>query len=361
MFLSLTDPVIESGSFYSATIIASGGTDPYYYTLISGSIPTGLTFFSNGNLSGRPSITGSYFFIINATDLFGCSGSQTFEFSINSNPTTSSCAAISFEHNDSVFAGSPAELIAGNSCTPYDFIITATGGTGLYTYAIISGCSAATMGVTLNPSTGEFTASGGSLVPGDWLFTYQATDANSCTASIACELKICQCGVPCSYCTGEVPTPGGISVNLSGLLPTCADDEGTGTDFIMTGAIIGQVVGQPCNWSGVIGYWQQTSYANRDCTGAVLSVTTGNILAEVSRGATNYAINIKNVDGIDFQYVGANFPVGDCMTGQSVTVAYADQNGQNTDIVHYAPGSGLYNITATIGPTCIVPGEPTSC
>jgi hypothetical protein len=357
--ITLTNPFIDGndGDSYDETVGASGGTGPYTFAVTSGSLPTGLALNdSTGVVSGTLGGAGTSSFTITATDANECAGSRGYTISV-------SCPSISFVKADGItpFTGDPAPMQTGTSCTSYDFTVKATGGTGPYTYAIISGCTAAVMGVVLNASTGEFTAVAGNLVAGDRKFTYQATDANGCTASIACELKVCQCGAPCSYCTGGVATPGGILVNLSGLLPTCATDEGSRTVFFMTGAIIGQVEGQPCVWSGVIGYWQQTSYANRDCTGAVLSVSTGNIEADVSRGATNYAINIKNVDGIDFQYVGANLPAGDCMTGQSVTVAYADQNGQNTDTVDYAPGSGLYNITATIGPSCLVPGGPTSC
>ncbi len=56
------------GGWYSQSLIASGGTAPYSYTLISGSLPGGLTLGLDGLLSGIPDSKGVYTFTVQAVD-----------------------------------------------------------------------------------------------------------------------------------------------------------------------------------------------------------------------------------------------------------------------------------------------------
>ena len=57
------------GTAYSQTITASGGTSPYTFSVISGSLSgSGLTLSSGGVLSGTPTTAGTYSFTIQAKD-----------------------------------------------------------------------------------------------------------------------------------------------------------------------------------------------------------------------------------------------------------------------------------------------------
>jgi len=56
---------------YSQTFTASNGNAPYVFSLVSGSLPPGLTF-NSGVLSGTPTTLGSYSFTIKATDVYSC-------------------------------------------------------------------------------------------------------------------------------------------------------------------------------------------------------------------------------------------------------------------------------------------------
>jgi hypothetical protein len=81
-------PVGTSGSAYSATITASGGTGyrSVAYTVTSGAIPTGLSFArSNGTLtvSGTPTAPGSVSFNVTATDSTGSLATASYTLSIN--------------------------------------------------------------------------------------------------------------------------------------------------------------------------------------------------------------------------------------------------------------------------------------
>jgi len=57
-----------TGAAYSRQLIASGGSTPYAWSLVSGSIPGGLTMASGGIISGTPSKTGQFDFTVRVTD-----------------------------------------------------------------------------------------------------------------------------------------------------------------------------------------------------------------------------------------------------------------------------------------------------
>ena len=80
----------------------------------------------------------------------------------------------------------PATLPNGTQTTPYSQTVTATGGTGPYTYAVTSGALPA--GLTLNTSTGVI--SGTPTTAGTASFTIGATDAHGNTGSQAYSINI---------------------------------------------------------------------------------------------------------------------------------------------------------------------------
>jgi hypothetical protein len=64
-----TLPAASAGDGYSQTITASGGTSPYHFTISSGRLPSGLTLnTTTGVLSGTPLASGTFRFIVKATD-----------------------------------------------------------------------------------------------------------------------------------------------------------------------------------------------------------------------------------------------------------------------------------------------------
>lgn len=57
------------GTAYSSTVGASGGTPAYAYSVILGSLPTGLSLHAvTGAITGTPTVTGTFTFTILVTD-----------------------------------------------------------------------------------------------------------------------------------------------------------------------------------------------------------------------------------------------------------------------------------------------------
>ncbi len=66
---SCPSPIYVVGTPYSSFVTVVGGVPPYTFTLLSGSLPTGLSLnASTGEISGTPSATGPFTFVIRVTD-----------------------------------------------------------------------------------------------------------------------------------------------------------------------------------------------------------------------------------------------------------------------------------------------------
>jgi len=80
-------PVVRIGEAYSATLVASAGTAPYTWSVLSGSLPTGLALASStGAITGTPTATGTSSFTVKAVDSETVPQSATAALSITVNP-----------------------------------------------------------------------------------------------------------------------------------------------------------------------------------------------------------------------------------------------------------------------------------
>ena len=136
--------------------------DTYTYAVTTGALPPGLTLnIYTANIFGTPTAGGSYSFTITATNTASTpsSGSQAYTLVIGTNTLTLS----------------PASLPNGTVGTPYDQGVTASGGSGTYSYFVSSGALPA--GLTLNPNTGTIT--GVPTASGPASFTIEAVDPST--------------------------------------------------------------------------------------------------------------------------------------------------------------------------------------
>jgi large repetitive protein len=154
--------VFEVGSFlangtvnqphYSQTIGVSGGTGALTFTLTGGTLPTGLSLSPIGVLSGTPTATGSFSFLVTITDTLGASASYGYTVVIN----------------PPVAILTP--LLNGALGQGYNETINAIGGTGSLTYIVTGSLPT---GLTCS-STGVL--SGTPTTAGQFTFTITATD-----------------------------------------------------------------------------------------------------------------------------------------------------------------------------------------
>jgi PKD repeat protein len=150
----------------------------HFYDTSTGSPTSWSWTFGDGSgtsTSQNPNYTYNYPGSYVVTQIVAnASGSST-----NHSTITASCPAITL----SPAAGA---LTAGTVGTAYSQTITASGGTGPYTYAVTAG-SLTGSGLSLS-SAG--TLSGASPVAGTYTFTVTATDTNNCTGSAAYTLTV---------------------------------------------------------------------------------------------------------------------------------------------------------------------------
>lgn len=83
---------------YNQTIIASDGTAPYTYAVISGSLPTGLSLnTSTGQISGTSTTAGTFSFTIGATDANANTGSRSYSVTVSTSVCINSTTALPFD------------------------------------------------------------------------------------------------------------------------------------------------------------------------------------------------------------------------------------------------------------------------
>ncbi|MCW2528078.1 MAG: hypothetical protein JWM76_2938 [Pseudonocardiales bacterium] len=228
--LTLTSTGLPAGAVsapYSATLAASGGTQPYSWKLVAGGVPTGLKLSTAGVISGTPTAKGTWSLTPRVTDAAGHTAQR----------------ALSLKITASAVSVTTTTLPGGYLGTSYSTTLAASGGTTPYKWKITAG--GLPDGLTLNQSG---VISGVPTRSGKWSLTVAVTDAGGISASKALTLKIAALvdttlGMSCpgatfaktTTCTltatnntsGPAPT-GGISYQLErGFLGSCTLPTGT--------------------------------------------------------------------------------------------------------------------------------------
>jgi len=84
-YLSNLTANATSSVYFSSSILGIGGFIPYIYNITSGSLPLGLQFTQSNNtasISGTPTGSGQYTFILNVQDTNLCSDSNIYNLFI---------------------------------------------------------------------------------------------------------------------------------------------------------------------------------------------------------------------------------------------------------------------------------------
>src|SRR4030095_7852729 len=112
------------GVGYSLTLSASGGTTPYSWSLVSGSLPAGLSL-AGAPIAGTPTGMGTSSFTIQATD--------------SSSPAFSSQKVFLLDIAVPLIITTPSPLPSGTAGTAYSQNLSAAGGVAPYSWSMASG------------------------------------------------------------------------------------------------------------------------------------------------------------------------------------------------------------------------------
>ncbi|MBI4876537.1 MAG: putative Ig domain-containing protein [Acidobacteria bacterium] len=176
--LSCELPGATLGVPYAQTLSAAGGTAPYRWSL-GGLLPLGLSLSSDGRIAGTPSAEGAYPVAWRVTDAAGRSASRDCWLVVEP---------------PSVRISRACPLPQAFTGVPYQTGLSASGGTGPYTWSAIGSLPP---GLTLSSGgrvTGTPTASG------PHLFRLLAQDSLGAPAATACSLAVLPAALGISSC-----------------------------------------------------------------------------------------------------------------------------------------------------------------
>ena len=204
-----TLPAATGSIAYSETLTASGGNGGYTYSLVSGSLPAGIAFGSNGQFSGTPTTAGTFNFTVKVTDGFSFTATQAYTLTVNA-PT---------------IVLTPTTLPGGQVAVAYSETVTASGGSNSFTYSLSAG--ALPPGIALS-SAGAI--SGTPTAAGSYSFTITATDSHGFTGSQAYTVGINQ---PVPVVLGDAATT---TANAAATIAVTANDTGPITSITVAQA-----------------------------------------------------------------------------------------------------------------------------
>jgi hypothetical protein len=168
------------GSFYSADVVTSGGTQVgYTWAVSTGTLPPGLTLFGNNVnalIQGIPTVPGTFNFDLEVTDSGGATASQSFSMTVHDQLSIVT-----------------TNLPGGIMSMPYSQSIQAVGGVGpTYVWSVIGGQLPTGISFAGAGLTCSFV--GTPTQYGFFVFTVQIEDSNSNVASLQYGINVLASG-----------------------------------------------------------------------------------------------------------------------------------------------------------------------
>jgi chitodextrinase len=321
--ISVYDPLVitttslpdgETGTLYSQTLNASGGKTPFTWSIVSGTIPDGLTLDgATGTISGTPTTVGTSVFIVEVTDAGSRTDTESLSISVY-DPLVITTTSLS----------------DGEPGIPYNQTLAATGGLAPYSWGIINGTLPD--GLSLNGVTGDI--SGTPTTAGTSNFTVQVTDAGLRTDTSLLSISVYDPLVitTVTLSDGEVGAAYSQTLNASGGKTPYAWSITLGTmpEGLTLDGATGIISGTPTT-AGVFDFTvgimdAKSDIASKDLSITVVKTTTYSILTESNCGAENYTRGPR--------YAPMGTGGSDCATEDVIRWGF---KGSNRVLVGYLP------------------------
>jgi len=166
----------QVGSSYAGSLVATGGTAPYHWSVVSGALPNGLGINSaSGVIAGQPANAGTFSFAIEVQDSSQSKASAQSKMSMQIGSAPAGPLQISTN-----------SLPNGQVGDSYDSSVVAIGGTPPYHWSIASG--ALPNGLGINSVSGVI--SGQPAVAGASSFAVGVQDSSAAKASVRSQMSM---------------------------------------------------------------------------------------------------------------------------------------------------------------------------
>jgi hypothetical protein len=219
----------ELGVPYSTTLVGTGGTPPYTWSLALGTLPSGLGISSAGTISGMPTAP---------------AGTSSFTVQLTDAGTATASKGLSIVVQPAV-AIATTSLPNGAVGVAYSQVLTATGGQAPFTWRLASGALPTGVGIS---AAGVL--SGSPTVAGPFAFTLRVTDALGGTATQAYAVTIAAAPTITSTSplqAGEAGAPylGATLAAIGGQPPYAFSVQSGSLDGLNLNASTGAITGTP--------------------------------------------------------------------------------------------------------------------
>jgi uncharacterized protein (TIGR03437 family) len=342
----------------NAKVIASGGSPAYRYTLTSGQLPLGLSFNSDGSISGTPALltSGSYQLTVTATDSATIPVSGTVTFTI-----TVTGGLVMTSSNSGPFSAT------FNSASPSITTITPTGGiAGGYTFGLVSATSHAavtglgidTFGVISSLATTKAGVYNMTATAHDTSTPSPLTGAYNFTLNVALSMPV---PTATPQPTG---TPAGVLATVvatgnTGTIVYSLDSASTSEGFTIdssSGAVKVSTAPALANWTVVVTATDGTLATGASAVGtATVSFTVSTLISQtitfatpsdVAINAGPVTLNASSSSGLTVAFASSTLPV--CtVSGTTLTLVSAGA----CIIQATQPGNTTYAVAAPISHT----------
>ncbi len=179
--LALSTAVLPGGQVgqsYQASLVGTGGSPPYHWSLSSGVLPNGLAISStSGMISGQPTNAGTFNFGIELQDSSVSKASVQSQMSMQIASVSTPPAALQI---------ATSSLPNGQVGSAYDSSVVATGGTAPYHWSVATG--SLPTGLTLNSTSGVISGQPGDA--GTFTFVIAVQDSAASKASAQSSMSV---------------------------------------------------------------------------------------------------------------------------------------------------------------------------